>query len=141
MPKNRKQPLTLQPQSLAWLATKASEQQFNRVLQLLDRGQILAIVEYVRAIADPDAFAEFETANLPPDILAARRKAEAEAKQREEDEKRTIRQDGLPVVTAQTILKGPQWRSLGEPPEQEVQEQAQKRRDAVELVSIPEGEF
>jgi len=133
----RQKPETLQPAALGWLTAHCGEQQFNRVLALLDRKQIPALIEYVRGISNEDAFQQFITANLSPE----QQKAEAERRQREEDERRTIREGDQKPVTAKEILSDGRWIPLGQKEREEAARAAAEKAEGEQMAPIEEAVF
>ncbi len=109
--KNRKPKPAFLPTAYAWLAEHCSDTQWNRILDLREIS-LDAVLAYLKNITDAETFARFEEANLPADVLAERRKAEAAKIEAEEAEKRTIRNSIPPPTDAQIVAGKPLWRRL-----------------------------
>jgi hypothetical protein len=147
--RQRKQKPALRDEGWSFLAQVCSDQQWQRCLDL-SGVSIGALMDYVKTLASPQNFKAFEEANLPPDVLAERRKAEAEKRDAEEKAKRTIYTDGrTPRISQQRIVesvtkaKG-EWKSLERVNAEETAKKlaAQKaKREHGDLVPFPEPEW
>jgi hypothetical protein len=111
MSENRKanKPL-LRPAALSLLAQRCGESEWQRILDLREIS-LEATLEYIKAIAPPDFYQQFLEAQMSVEELAARRKAEAEKKEAEERESRTIHMGRLPKETiGDMLVTGTGWR-------------------------------
>lgn len=107
--RNRKAKATLRAEAYSWLAQYCTDTQWNRILDLREIS-LEAVLDYIKTSTDSQTFEQFEAVNLPPEVLAERRKKAAEAKQREEDARRTIR-NYAPTINfeEQLTIGGPRW--------------------------------
>jgi hypothetical protein len=142
----RKNRPSIRPEGLAWLAQVCSDTQFSRILSLHDRGQFTALLLYIKSLCDETTFAQFEEKNLEPAVLAERRKVEAEKREAEEREKRTIYADGRGVKPpdAQAILEsfeGKGWHAaaLTQAEQAEAAKLAEEERTG--FIEIPRAAF
>ena len=143
--KNRKPKPTkpaLLPTAYAWLAEHCSETQWNRILDLREIS-LEAVLAYLKNCTDKETFARFEEANLPPEVLAERRAAEAKRLEAEENERRKIRTDGIPPPTDAQIVAGkPLWHPLAhQTPEEKITAAKEAREKETGFVEMPEAIF
>lgn len=141
MSKRNRKP-TLLPTAYAWLAQHCSDTQWSRILDLREIS-VDAVLCYLRTITDAETFARFEEANLPAEVLAERRAAEAKRLEAEENERRTVRTDGIPPPTSAQIVAGkPLWKSYSFLTEEEKAKIAKAREeDRTGLFETSEATF
>ena len=142
MSKKNKNRLTLKPEGLAWLAQNTNPDQWQRVLSLHDRN-IPALFAYIKSTATDETYKKFEELNLPPEIVAERRRAEAAKIEAEMQEARTIGsgfKDIPPPSSLAAVMGGCTWKPLILTKDKEAIEEAQRRVDFenFELSIIPE---
>ena len=144
MTKSRKNKPALRPEGLAWLAQHANDSEWRRILDL--HGVSLdALLTYVKGIMDHSSYRRFEEANLPPDVLAERRKAEAEKREAEEKAALTIYQGKLPETTDERRIldsfKGRGWKDATLTAAERAAEEKLRQEEASGLVEIPRPEW
>ncbi len=142
--KNRtNKPLKITSEGWSWLAQNTGDD-WPRLLDLKDIS-IEAVYSFVKARATSTAYKAFEELNLPADVVAVRRKAEALKTQADEAEKRTI-YNGFPDHHEKNVLRAimtgkPLLRPLGMLERERDAAAAKARAEADELVLCPEAEF
>jgi hypothetical protein len=140
MSKSRKasKPL-LRPAALSLLAQRCGEGEWRRVLDLREIS-VEATLDYIKAIAPPEFYQQFLEAQMSPEELAARRKAEAEKKEIEERESRTIYQSAPKVTQADLLREQGGWRAatLTEAERAEAAKQAEEERTGTRAIPKPE---
>lgn len=142
MSKNRKAKVKLTPLSWVWLAKTCAQREWERV-QDLAKISAEAAVAYVQALTDAATFEGFEE-TFRPEVVAARRKAEAEKKEAEERDKRTIHH-GLAPSPYLNLERGsvePIWRAaqLTEAERKEAEERAEQERTGMRAIPVTEWE-
>lgn len=140
MSKNRKanKPL-LRPAALSLLAQRCGETEWQRILDLREIS-LEATLDYIQAIAPADFYQQFLEAQMSAEELAARRKAEADKKEAEEREKRTIYQDLPKVTTGDIVAERGGWRdaTLTERERQEAAKLAEEERTGTRAIEEPQ---
>ena len=142
--RTKKPKLTITAEGWSWLAQNTGDD-WPRLLDL--KGiSIEAVYSFVKARTTPEAFKAFEELNLPADIVAARRKAEARQKQADEAEKLTI-YNGLPEPQSvrdrqrDIVLGIGRFKPLGMVEREKAEATARAQAEGEELFLIPEAEF
>ena len=145
MSKNRKaaKPL-LRPAALSLLAQRCADTEWQRVKDLREMS-LEALLDYVRSISPADFYQQFLEAQMSAEELAARRKAEAEKTEAEEQARRTIHHGKLPEASEEQkmadFVQGRGWHpaTLTEAERIEAARQAEEERTGTRL--IPPAEF
>ena len=140
--KHRKKP-KLSPAGWSWLAQNVGTDGWDRILDLREIS-LEAVFAFVKSQLAPEHYRQFEELNLPPDVLAERRTAEAARIKAEEDEKRRI-YPGTPqtagMLHGDILALRPRFKALGILEAERAAKAAKEKADGEALYIIEEPYF
>jgi hypothetical protein len=141
--KNRPKKLTISAEGWSWLAQNTGPEGWDRILDLREIS-LEAVFAFVKSRMAPADYRQFEELNLPPEVLAERRRIETARIKAEEEEKRTIYNES-PISKKQIIndllSNRTRFRPLGFYEAEKAAKEAADKADGESLHIIEEAIF